>query len=307
MNGLTFSIVGNAHKETNAMLRMTLRAGMMVFMLAAMVLGSWQPGGAAPSPVRDLLIVKSDAGYATPSTLPAGRYRVTLENHTSRVAVADFIQMPDGATSPAFLATMTQAIDDSVADLLVPSSAPLWLRDIHFAGGPAAAAWGSGQTVIDLTAGEWLVMAFGAGADSPSMTLTVTGEATITTDGTPVAAADLVLADGIHSAPSVTRSGRQLWRVINEGEEARGLILVRLNESGIGEVPRVTGSVDLTPGLSMLPAGAGGAGLIGPGATIWVSLHLEPGRYALVTYSADPGGIVAFGDAAMPVVTAVTP
>ncbi len=109
-------------------------------------------------------ITVSDAGFDLPSSIPAGRYLVNVTNEGSTPSAASFFMPPADWTMEQVQAAFAPPAD-------APDAQPniSWLYHVPIAGGAMAAPGATGQAVIDLAPGRWVVW-----ADDPTSTVPMT-------------------------------------------------------------------------------------------------------------------------------------
>ncbi len=101
--------------------------------------------GAIPD-LPPLSIVIQDQGYDIASSVPAGRYLVSVANQRRYGISISFVAPPPGHS----LAETQDALSS-------PDEAADWLYEATFIPGPYAVAGKSGQAFVDLLPGNWLV------------------------------------------------------------------------------------------------------------------------------------------------------
>ena len=122
-----------------------------------------------------LRITATDGGYWTNAELPTGRYRVLIDNLTDRDVDLEFIKLPQGWTPER----VQQSVgwDKSAADGAGPGAGVIPTQEylpLDFAGSAASKRHSTGQAVVDLLPGEWLVTSLGSGPGSAYATVRVT-------------------------------------------------------------------------------------------------------------------------------------
>lgn len=108
--------------------------------------------------VSEFDVTVSDDGFDLPSSIPAGRYLVNVTNAASAAASASFFMPPADWTLEQVQAAL-------VGDGTTPPNLS-WLYHVPIAGGASAAPGATGQAVIDLAPGRWVVW-----GDDPSSTI----------------------------------------------------------------------------------------------------------------------------------------
>jgi hypothetical protein len=137
----------------------------------------------------ELAITVTDTGFTgVPATTPAGRYLLTVTSAGSTAAETagavgfvsptpagksadDFIQFVASLGTPS----ATPATDGEEGGDELQEPLPLWIYQMRFAGGVYAPT-GTGQAVIDLTPGEYVVWGDDPSSPLTPVVLTVTGE-----------------------------------------------------------------------------------------------------------------------------------
>src|SRR3954470_16557332 len=116
------------------------------------------------SELTPLSIAIQDRGFEMPSAVPAGRYLLSVSNERRDGISISFVSPPAGHS----LAETEEALNaqGTVAD---------WLYETTFIPGPYAAAGRSGEGIVDLPPGDWLVWG-GNDIPFPGPVLTVTDE-----------------------------------------------------------------------------------------------------------------------------------
>lgn len=246
-----------------------------------------QPAAANAGSLSDLTplaIAIQDRGYEMVSSVPAGRYLLSVSNERQNGISISFVGPPAGHS----LAETEKALNaqDTVAD---------WLYGTTFIPGPYAAAGGSGEGIVDLPPGDWLVW---GGNDIPfaGPVLTVTDEGATGTVAPepPVDIAVSLKEYAFVGLESGVHSGSQVWQLTNTGTQPHGFDLIR--------APHAM-TVEQVMTLLALPDGAvpppgvpaadefvqvSGSGPISPGETAWLVLpDLSPGTYFALCFVPD--------------------
>src|SRR6266508_21978 len=148
---------------------MTWVLALMVFMLTIGGVATVHAQHATPEPFSaaelgylELSISVTDTGVEMPDSIPAGRYLVTLKDATDHGLDAFLLRIPEGTTA--------EEIDAAFA--APPDHLPDWWLKTVLAGGPTVISGHTGQTIADLTPGNWIVI----GNGHPTQPFTVTGD-----------------------------------------------------------------------------------------------------------------------------------
>nr|MBA3377792.1 hypothetical protein [Chloroflexia bacterium] len=209
---------------------------------------------ASPEPEASLLAelgypelrVTSDGTSSDLSTkLEAGRYHVILEN-TSEVDIdLEFYRLPDGVTIDDLTAAFEEA---SAGPMFVP---PDFFFDMVFNGGATSLAGETGEVVLDLTPGEWVVNLYSYDPETEEdsnipTTITVTGEMAEVADieGT----VEISMAEMYFEVPETIEAGPQIWNVVNNGQQVHHVVLSRIPDGTTEEqVSELAGSFFAPP------------------------------------------------------------
>jgi hypothetical protein len=254
-------------------------------LLTLAVLG--QPAAAdmgSLSALPSLSIEIQDEGYAIASSVPAGRYLVDVSNERQNGISISFVAPPAGHS----LAETEEALNaqGTVAD---------WLYGTTFIPGPYAAAGGSGEGIVDLPPGDWLVW---GGSDIPfaGQVLTVTDEGAAGTVA-PEPPVDIAvslqeyafvgLESGVHAGP-------QIWQLTNTGTQPHAFDLIRAPHAmTVEQMMTLLALPDDAVPPPGIPAAdefvqVSGSGPISPGETAWLVLpDLSPGTYFTLCFVPD--------------------
>lgn len=243
-------------------------------------------------PAADLPMVRitvTDGGIWTAPELPAGRYRVLLDNLTDRPITADFIRLVDGWTPER----LKDAVRGEIAD---PSVQFGELRLLHqdlatlsFAGGVAAEPHTSGQTVLDLTHGQWVVTSLESGPGSPFATIDVTPEETPFAYTEVPEGSDLLIEIGAFVSAWSAPAGTLTVHLHNTTERPSGMVILSIPSPGFADPAALRSD-------SGTWSGRIATGLISPGARNSVDVTLDPGLYVAVPYQLEPDGAFDYLD-----------
>jgi hypothetical protein len=244
-------------------------------------------GTASLSGYPELTVRITDQGLElSPQSVPAGFVLLTVKNDSQR---------PNGAAVLGPGKGQTMADLQAAAATPGPSDQfPPFFYTATIPGGPGEVQPGSSaQAVVQLTAGDWVVIT--EGDEQPSFFSA--------TEGSPVAqtepAATLTVTEAEYSfqgfSDATIPAGQQIWKVTNAGAQPHMLVL--------GKVPADTtmdqiNEVVSRPDNATPPAGGltqqdfqtmGGVLLQSTGTTVWPVLDLPAGRYTALCFVTDPG------------------
>lgn len=233
-------------------------------------------GAAAAMP--ELMIHAHDFTYDLPEQVAAGIIRISLMSDGKEPHHAQLARLNDGVTQEQFLAALQEGEE---------AMFPL----VSFAGGPAPIDAGGSQSVLmELAAGNYVVLCFVPSADGmPHMAKGMIGFFEVVAGenrtAAPIADATVEMLDFSYKLPEDIQAGKQLWSVVNRGEQLHEINLMKLAEGK---------TMDDVMAWVMQPAGpppfmnVGGFQGINPGATGWMELDLAAGEYIAICHIPDP-------------------
>ena len=199
-------------------------------------------------------VTSVDFGYELGTTeVPAGPVEVTQTNEGDEPHQVTLIRLDDGQTPEQLYETISTEGDD----VLDPAA---------FAGGPnSVEAGATNQALVSLDAGEYVAYCFIPEHAEQGMIepFTVTGDSSVPSAAE--ATATVGLEDFEFDVPD-DFTGQGTVEVVNNGDQAHELTVVHAD--------------DQSP--------AGGLATIGPGATGYVDVALDPGDYTLLCFVTDP-------------------
>jgi hypothetical protein len=230
----------------------------------------------------ELKITATGTEFEMPAEVAAGRYLVTVDNQGEEGVDAQIILAPEDRT--------VEEVAQAFADQNENSA---WLYDVTWAGGPTVLAGKQGQTIVDLTAGDWAIVADGYEPSS----LTVSASAPVSpVKVDPDAAATIELLEyGFDGLTGDIQPGKQIWKVTNNGDQPHFLELIKapgpVTVDQVLDLLMSTGDPSATPAPGALDPetieGVGGIGTISPGQTGWYITDLEPGTYVALCFVPD--------------------
>ncbi|HEV2107396.1 MAG TPA: hypothetical protein VGR16_03970 [Thermomicrobiales bacterium] len=238
---------------------------------------------AEPPDYPELTIMLTSEGYQVPAEVEAGRLLLTFENQTDmEFADAQLMAVPEGIS-----------LDEIKEVLANPDAAPAWLYDAVFPGGAPALAGGTGQAIVDLTPGEYVVT-----STDPSLTEVAGLQPFTVVEGEDPAAADappadvtVTMIDFAIELPQGISAGPQVWEVTHEGDHPHFRSMMQspepitdeqiqaiLSAEMAGEAPPADGPnpEEFMP-VSYVP-------VLSTGETTWIPLDLSPGYYVVACF-----------------------
>ncbi|MGH2532403.1 MAG: hypothetical protein ACRDJW_08860 [Thermomicrobiales bacterium] len=240
----------------------------------------------------ELTVTTDGTDFDIPAEIAAGRYRVVIQNESVLSADIEFYQLPEGVTIDDLLAIFNQDGEDF--------SVPDFFYAMVFNGGPVSAPGQSGDVVLDLTPGEWVVNLFtyseeGEGGEDNNIpkTIAVTGEMPAVEEVP--GAIEIGLTEMTFVLPDSIAAGPQVWKVVNTGFQPHHLILSQVPEGTTKEqVVELAGSFfgpPASPEAGAAPALAfedvvdvAETLVLSNGRANWIEVDLAPGTYAAICF-----------------------
>jgi hypothetical protein len=225
-------------------------------------------GTIAPLELPELRIVTSDYAFEMPESTPGGMVKVTVENAGIRSHEVQLLRVGDGVD--------VEDVIDAVEVLDVALMSEL----ATFHGGPnEVPPYGARSVIIELPAGEYVVVCFQGGLAHVSRgmvaTMTITEPAAPATPPAPVVAAEITLTEFAMEVVGDLTAGTHWIHVTNDGALPHE---VRAYSSG---------------------GSAGGSSAIGPGGETWIEMLLEAGSLQVTCHVPDPSGAQRHSDLGM--------
>lgn len=242
----------------------------------------------------EVVITLTEAGFEVPDDVQAGTILLTFVNNAPFPAGFALIQLPEGV---------------SMADLMPPAAAspesgaspaaeegpgfPPVLFDAIWAGGAGAGPGQTGQAIVTLSAGEWILDA-GPDAGFPPAILNVTGDAEGAIEA-PEGAVTIELDNFQILLPEEIPAGLQTWHATNIGDQPHEVFVTRTPERLTVEEAMALLQMDPTaepdPSLPN-PEEFQDVGFVAPisqDRSVLVSMNLEPGHYVVVCFMPTKG------------------
>jgi hypothetical protein len=259
---------------------------------------------AAASPLAalgypELRVTSDGTTHDLPTELGAGRYHVIIDNQSGLDIDLEFYQLPEDVT----VAELSAAFQEAEGPQFVP---PDFFYDMVFNGGPTSLAGGTGEVVLDLTPGEWVVNLFTYNPETDEQsdnfqTVTVTGE--LADMGGVEGAVEIVMAEMYFEVPETIEAGPQIWNVVNNGQQVHHVVLSRVpdgtTEQQVMELASSFGppaspeavATPVEPALSFEDVqDVFYTLLFSEGQQNWYDVTVEPGTYAMICFMPDPSG-----------------
>ena len=245
----------------------------------------------------DLMIATDGADFDVPAEIEAGRYRVVLQNDSEMNVDLEVYQLPEGATVDDILAAYATLIESGFEQI------PDIFFAVDFNGGPTAGPGKTGDVVLDLTPGEWVINLFAFDEETQKdiivpKPVTVTGEMPDLED--PAGAVEIGMVEMDFVVPEPIAAGPQVWKIVNNGKTGHHLILsqvpaetteeqiVELASRFSGSAPTEAGATPAVPALNPEDTvDVAKTQVISSGRANWLAVDLPPGTYAVVCYLPD--------------------
>jgi hypothetical protein len=223
-----------------------------------------------------------DDSFAMPGTMAAGLTDVTLVNAGAQPHQAVFGRLKPGVTVDQVLAAAKRGA----------SAQPYLFSALDFAGGPnAIAPHGRQETILTLLPGHYVVLCFVSGPDGrPHYQLGMITPFTVTTasgqppTGEPTADVVVRLVNFGFGMPATFRQG-DLVQVVNQATEVHEMVMV---QPAPGKTLQDLLAWAKHPDPPFPFRFEGGMSELAPGATGWLRLSLNPGRYVALCFVTDP-------------------
>jgi hypothetical protein len=233
------------------------------------------------NPVPEITIDAADYSYTAPETVTAGWVRVTLTNSGAEPHHVQFLQLNDGVTVQQF------------EDALKQAEGPALAMTKQVGGVGAVHPGGSAQAVINLPAGEYVILCL---IPSPSdqmahhtkgmiKSLTVANGDNQATE--PVASLTVSLKDFMFEMPDSLPAGRIVIKVMNLGPEPHEFNILRLEDGKtVEDVKAFLSGAGGPPPF----APVGGMNGLDVGLSGYAELELAPGNYVAICNIPSPKG-----------------
>jgi uncharacterized cupredoxin-like copper-binding protein len=249
--------------------------------LAAVVVACGGKGAAIPT----VFIGAADYSFTLPDSIPGGLTHLQFTNTGKEPHHAQFARLNDGVSLQQFQAALQKGPEGAF---------PL----ITFqAGAPAIEAGKKSEAVVNLTAGQYMLLCFIPSPDGvPHLAKGMVKPLTVTAapakqPAKPAAKGAVDLLDfAFGTLPGNVSAGKTTLAVVNKGKEVHEMGVLKLKGVPAAQVIQ---ALSAPPG-SALPPGpppfewAGGYQAIMPGATGWATLDLTPGEYTLICFVPSP-------------------
>ena len=267
----------------------------LIFIALAVVLAGCSPAAPTSEPINtpteapadetaipEIAIEAADFSFTAPETINAGWIRVKLTNNGKEAHHVQFLRLNDDVTLEAFQEALQKG-----------PGAEMTLSKLMGGVGQIAPTL-SAQAVLNLTAGEYVIVCFVPSGDEhvphlakgmiKPLTVTVL-EAGATAATEPTAELTVTMKDYLIDFPETLPAGPRIIKVINNGPDVHELNLLRLEDGKTAEdVSQYLAAPKGPPPFVPI----GGINGMEPGASGYVELDLEPGTYVAICYIPTP-------------------
>ncbi|MGD9712112.1 MAG: hypothetical protein AB7V46_08620 [Thermomicrobiales bacterium] len=249
---------------------------------------------------EDLIMETDGLDFSMPATVESGRFRFVINNVSSdRSADVVFALVPDGMTSDDVIALARAADQQDVP--------PAEVFSLTFAGGAYAFPESSGDSILTLTPGDWVIdfSAYSETDDSISFVtvykkISVTGELPNLTE--PAADVVAVASDLQFDMPETIATGPHVWQFTNAGSFLHHMVIYQY--PGLLTEEQVQAGLNMRFGVPATPQASPVAAidpeqyvfttqgqLLSSGQSNWYQIDLSPGTYVVFCFLSGPGEV----------------
>ena len=229
----------------------------------------------------EVTITAKEYAFEVPESIGGGVVTLKLSNAGKEAHMAQLVRLNDGVTFDQLKAAL-QGGDPGAA-----------LSLVSVAGGIYTTPPGATQAAtLDLKAGDYALMDFGAGDDQvPYMVKGMLQPFKVTagpSSAEPASDVAVTLKEYSFEVPTELKAGTHTFKVSNQGAQPHEMLLFKLAE---GKTMADAHAFLSNPNPSGPPPGdmAGGALAIGPGMRSWTTVDLTPGNYVAICFIPDSG------------------
>lgn len=269
---------------------------MPLFLLVLILLAACRPAAGLPgtgatslpeetaaevSSIPTIEIDAEDYSYTSPATLSAGWVRIAMTNTGAEDHLVQFLRLNEDVTFDQFQEALQQGKEPALAL-------------VSFEGGVGAVApGGSGQVILNLPAGEYVILCpipspqdqiphYAKGMIMPLTVQPASGPPS----AEPEADLTVTLRDFEFEMPETLPAGPVTIQVTNEGPEPHEFNILRLEEGRTAEdvLEFINGAVAGPPPFTSV----GGMNGLGVGSTGYLEYDFEPGTYVAICFIPSP-------------------
>ena len=236
---------------------------------------------APPAPTANVVTVHAvNYSFSAPDTIPAGLTTFQLVNNGTLLHHVQLIKIDSGRTFDSLLAALRN-----------PGPPPRWMTDVAGPNPPEPGDTTWLTTTLD--AGHYAMICFIPDSNNaPHFTrgmirpLEVGAAPAGPAAAEPTADLELHLADYSFTESAPLTAGRHVIKVTNDGPQPHEVYLVRLDSSTTPAQLAQWGDHGLR-GAGPPHHSMGGASGMMPGAHVFITVNLTPGRYAMMCFVPD--------------------
>lgn len=245
--------------------------------LLATLLSSGLAGGVQPP---EVLIVAEEYTFSGPERIDGGWKTIRLKNQGREIHHVQFLKLPADKTGKDF----NEALASDSTRL------PSWV--IRYGGVNSVMPGEDATVIINLDSGEYvLICGIPDKRGLPHVIRGMTKSIQVGTSdhspaGAPAQDVTVTMKEFNYAFDPPLTAGDRMVRVRNDGTQAHELLLLKLAPgASVQDFLRL-----YEPGILGNPAGRTIGGLTGlsPGREAFLPLHVEPGRYGILCFLADP-------------------
>ncbi len=262
-------------------------------LIAPLALAGCGGGGAS---IPTVPVTAADFSFSLPETIAGGLIRLQLTNSGQDSHHMQVVKLNQGVSQQQFQETLQETLQ------AFPQEGEAALSRIFqivaFTGGPSGIGpGGQSEAVVDLQAGDYVLLCFIAGADGiPHLAKGMVQPLTVTAPPSdrpaePEALATVAMDDfAFMGVPATLPEGKTTLKVTNQGKEPHEMTVLRLE----GITAQQALEILTGPPGGEAPAGpppfkdAGGFQAIMPGQSGWATLDLQAGEYIALCFVPSP-------------------
>lgn len=253
----------------------------MIIAVLALVASACQSLQSSQANIPEVDIIASEYTFDSPAEIEAGMTYIKMENQGEEIHHVQLLRINDDVTMDEFQAALQQGAE-----------AALPLVTLH-GGVGLLPPGGSGRVLVDVPEGQYVLACFvpddedglphlAKGMLTP---LKVVASSSSETVQAPNADAEVTLKDFNFVLPEEINSGKQIWKVTNEGPQPHEMILLKLGDNmTAADVGVWMESMEGPPPFEPV----GGMQGLNPGDSGYVELDLSPGSYIASCDIPDP-------------------
>jgi uncharacterized cupredoxin-like copper-binding protein len=220
-----------------------------------------------------------------PETMEAGYHTLMLENNAGAPSTLYIFQVKEG-----FSAEDVQTAWDNVNTSFIgqgdPNAAINELLEVaNVLSGPLSEPSTSSEIGLEFTPGNYLLIGEARGEEGPQQgTLNLTVSEAAAATAAPEADVNVVMADFAFAIPGEIKSGEQLWKVTNEGQQIHHMVIMKPHK---GKTVDDILAYDPSTGGEEPATEIGIIEVMTNGESAYKMMNLEPGDYIAICFMPD--------------------